>query len=130
MLIFNLSALTNTEIRKMIRARCQAFGRVTAVSIHRRAAVNARAYALVDMASVTEVKRVMKSVGGALLGASALIELAQVASPAGNRAAAPAGTPLPPDVARAEREAKAAIRSWLDTSARYFRQGWRVQPSA
>jgi hypothetical protein len=130
LLKFNLTALTNVQIRKMIWARCNAFGRVKAVSIHRRCRVNARAYALVDMASVTEVKRVIKTVGGALLGASALIELAQVAPSAGNPVAAPAGTAFPPDEARAERDAKAAIRSWLDTSARYFRAGWRVQPSA
>jgi hypothetical protein len=129
MLIFDLAALTNVQIRKMIWARCKAFGRVKAVSIHRRSAVNPRAYALVDMASVAEVKRVIKRVGDALLGGSALIELTQDAPFAGAGVAAPARTPRLADEMRAEREARVAIRSWLDTSARYFREGWRVQPS-
>lgn len=129
MLIFNLTTLTNAQIRKMIWARCEAFGRVEAVSIHRRSAVDPRAYALVDMASVAEVKRVIKRVGDALLGGSALIELAHDAPFAGAGVAAPTRTPRLADEMRAEREAQVAIRSWLDTSARYFREGWRVQPS-
>jgi hypothetical protein len=130
MLIFNLTALSNVRIRKMIWARCKSFGKVKGVSIHRRSAVNPRAYALVDMASVAEVKRVIKGVGDALLGGSALIELAQDAPFAGaSLAAAPVRRPSVPAEARAEREARIAIRSWLDTSARYFRDGWRVQSS-
>lgn len=129
MLIFNLTALSNVQIRKMIWARCKSFGKVKAVSIHRRSAVNPRAYALVDMASVAEVKRVIKGVGDALLGGAALIELAQDAPFAGASVAASARRPSVPAEARAEREAKRAIRSWLDTSARYFREGWCVQSS-
>jgi hypothetical protein len=86
MLIFNLTALSNLQIRKMIWARCQAFGRVKGVSIHRRSSVNPRAYALVDMGSVTEVKRVIRAVGDSLLGGSALIELTQDA-PFGDQSA-------------------------------------------
>ena len=132
MLIFNLAALKNAQIRRMIRARCKRFGHVTGVSIHRRSALNPGAFALVDMSSVAEVKKVIRGIGDALLGGSALIRLSQDAPFADDGVAVPAGEPhmYMPDVARAEREAKAAIQSWLDTSARYFREGWRVQPSA
>jgi CO/xanthine dehydrogenase FAD-binding subunit len=129
MLILNLTALSNLQIRKMIWARCQAFGRVKGVSIHRRSAVNPRAYALVDMGSVAEAKRVIRAVGESLLGGSALIELTQDAPSADASMIAPAATPRMSSEARAELAAQAAIRSWLDTSARYVRQGMRVQPS-
>jgi hypothetical protein len=129
MLIFNLTALSNLQIRKMIWARCQAFGRVKGVSIHRRSSVNPRAYALVDMGSVTEVKRVIRAVGDSLLGGSALIELTQDAPFADASIVAPATNPRMSSEARAELAAQVAIRSWLDTSARYVRLGMRVQPS-
>jgi hypothetical protein len=126
MLILNLAALSNTRIRRMIRARCKPFGRVEGVSIHRRSRLDPGAFALVDMASVTEVKRVIKGIGDALLGGSALIRLSQDSPLAGDAVA----VPVLSNEARAEREARIAIRSWLDTSARYFREGWRVQPSS
>ena len=130
MLILNLAALSNAQVRRMIRARCKAFGNVLGVSVHRRSTLSPGAFALVDMASVDEVKKVIKGLGDALLGGSALIQLAQDAPFAGDCVAVPARAPRRFDEARAKREAKAAIRGWLDTSARYFREGWCVQSSA
>jgi hypothetical protein len=130
MLIMNLAGLTNAQVRRMIRARCRRFGRVLGVSIHRRATARPGAFALVDMASVAEVKKVISGIGDVLFGGSALIQLSQHSWFAGAAVVAPAGGPYIPEMARAEAQAKAAIRSWLDTSARYLKQGWRVQSAA
>ena len=77
MLLFNLTALSDAQIHKMIWDRCTPFGRVEGVSIHRRSTVRPGAFALVDMASAAEVRKVIKGIGDVLFGGSALIELSQ-----------------------------------------------------
>ena len=106
MLIFNLAALSNAQLHKMVRARCKAYGRVLGVSIHRRSTLRPGAFALVDMSSVAEVKRVIKGIGDAVCGASALIRISQDAPSAETALAAPQSAQF--------------VDSWLDASARYL----------
>ena len=61
MLLFNLTALSDAQIHKMIWARCKAFGRVEGVSIHRRSTTRPGAFALVDMAPPGQ--EVIKGIG-------------------------------------------------------------------
>ncbi len=116
MLLFNLTALSDAQIHKMIWARCKAFGHVEGVSIHRRSTVRPGAFALVDMASATEVKKVIKGLGDVLFGGSALIELSQVALSGADGVVVPLGGPY----VRAHDQSPTAGSSWLETSARYF----------
>jgi len=124
MLLFNLTGLSNAQIHKMIWARCKAFGRVKGVSIHRRSTVRPGAFALVEMASAVEVKKVIKGIGDVLFGGSALIELSQDALPGADSVVVPLGGPYVPRTARAHDKSQTAVRSWLETSARYFGGGW------
>ncbi len=119
MLLFNLTALTDAQIHKMIWARCKTFGHVEGVSIHRRSTVRPGAFALVDMASASEVKKVIKGIGDVLFGGSALIELSQDALSGADSVVVPLGGPY----VRAHDQSPTAIGSWLETSARYF-DGW------
>src|SRR6266852_556856 len=73
MLLFNLTALSDAQIHKMIWARCKAFGRVEGVSIHRRSTARPGAFALVDMASSAEVRKVIKGIGDVLSGAEGVV---------------------------------------------------------
>jgi hypothetical protein len=93
MLLFNLTALSDAQIHKMIWARCKAFGRVEGVSIHRRPTARPGAFALVDMASAAEVRKVIKGIGDVLFGGSALIELSQDALSGAEGAVVPLGGP-------------------------------------
>jgi len=120
MLLFNLTALSDAQIHKMIWDRCTPFGRVEGVSIHRRSTVRPGAFALVDMASAAEVKKVIKGIGDVLFGGSALIELSQNALSAADSVVVPCGGPYVPSAARADDESQTVVRSWLDTSAEYF----------
>lgn len=96
MLLFNLTALSDAQIHKMIWARCKAFGRVEGVSIHRRSTVRPGAFALVDMASAAEVKKVIKGIGDVMFGGSALIELSQDALFGADSLVVPLGGPYLP----------------------------------
>src|SRR5258708_27804766 len=96
MLLFNLTALSDAQIHKTIWARCKAFGRVEGVSIHRRSTARPGAFALVDMASAAEVRKVIKGIGDVLFGGSALIQLSQNAV---SRAAGVVGPLVRPDLA-------------------------------
>jgi hypothetical protein len=93
MLLFNLTALSDAQIHKMIWARCKAFGRVEGVSIHRRPTARPGAFALVDMASAAEVRKVIKGIGDVLFGGSALIELSQDALSGAEGVVVPLGGP-------------------------------------
>ena len=93
MLLFNLTALSDAQIHKMIWARCKAFGRVEGVSIHRRSTARPGAFALVDMASAAEVRKVIKGIGDVLFGGSALIELSQNAVSGAEGVVVPLGGP-------------------------------------
>jgi hypothetical protein len=124
MLLFNLTALSDAQIHKMIWARCKAFGHVEGVSIHRRSTVRPGAFALVDMASALEVKKVIKGLGDVLFGGSALIELSQVALSGADGVVVPLGGPYVLRTARAHDESQTAVRSWLETSAQDFGGGW------
>jgi len=93
MLLFNLTALSDAQIHKMIWARCKAFGHVEGVSIHRRPTARPGAFALVDMASAAEVRKVIKGVGDVLFGGSALIELSQDALSGAEGIVVPLGGP-------------------------------------
>lgn len=126
MLLFNLTGLSDAQIHKMIWARCKAFGHVEGVSIHRRSTVRPGAFALVDMASAAEVKKVIKGLGDVLFGGSALIELSQVALSGADGVVAPFGGPYVLRTARAHDESPTAVGSWLETSARYLGDGWRA----
>ena len=123
MLLFNLTALSDAQIHKMIWDRCKAFGRVEGVSIHRRSTVRPGAFALVDMASVTEVKKVIKGIGDVLFGDSALIELSQNAPSGADGVVVPCGGPYVSSAAHADDKTQTAVRSWLETSAEYFSDG-------
>ena len=123
MLLFNLTALSNAQIHKMIWARCQAFGRVEAVHINRRSTVRPGAFALVDMASAAEVKKVIKGLGDVLFGGSALIELSQDALSSEDNVVVRLGGPYVPRTARAHDKLQTVVRSWLETSAEYFSAG-------
>ena len=120
MLLFNLSELSNAQIHKKIWARCQAFGRVEEVSIHRRSTVRPGAFALVTMASAAEVRKVIKGIGDVLFGGSALIELSQDALSGADSVVVPLGGPYVPRAALSEDKSQTTVRSWLDTSAEYF----------
>jgi len=124
MLLFNLTGLTDAQIHKMIWARCKAFGRVEGVAIHRRSTVRPGAFALVDMASAAEVKKVIKGIGDVLFGGSALIELSQDALSGADSLVVPLGGPYVLIPARAHDRSPTAVRSWLHTSARYFGDSW------
>jgi hypothetical protein len=126
MLLFNLTALSDAQLHKMIWARCKAFGHVEDVSIHRRSTVRPGAFALVNMASAAEVKKVIKSIGDVLFGGSALIELSQDALSGADSVVVPLGGPYVLIPARAHDKPQTAVRSWLETSARYFGDGWRA----
>jgi len=93
MLLFNLTALSDAQIHKMIWARCKAFGHVEGVSIHRRSTIRPGAFALVDMASAAEVRKVIKGIGDVLFGGSALIELSQNAVSGAEGVVVPLGGP-------------------------------------
>lgn len=93
MLLFNLTALSDAQIHKMIWARCNAFGQVEGVSIHRRSTVRPGAFALVEMATAAEVKKVIKGIGDVLFGGSALIELSQDAMSGADSLVVPLGGP-------------------------------------
>jgi hypothetical protein len=120
MLLFNLTALSDAQIHKMIWDRCKPFGRVEGVSIHRRSTVRPGAFALVDMASAAEVKKVIKGIGDVLFGGSALIELSQNALSGADSVVVPCGGPYVPRAARADTKLQTVVHSWLDTSAEYF----------
>jgi len=126
MLLFNLTGLSNAQIHKMIWARCKVFGHVEGISIHRRSTVRPGAFALVDMASAAEVKKVIKGLGDVIFGGSALIELAQEALSGADSVVVPLGGPYVLIPARAHDKPQTAVRSWLETSARHFRGGWRA----
>jgi hypothetical protein len=113
MLLFNLTALSDAQIHKMIWARCKAFGCVEGVSIHRRSTVRPGAFALVDMANAAEVKKVIKGIGDVLFGGSALIELSQDALPGADGGVVPLGGPYVPRTARAHDKSRTVVRSWL-----------------
>jgi hypothetical protein len=124
MLLFNLTGLSDAQIHKMIWARCRAFGHVEGVSVHRRSTVRPGAFALVDMASAAEVKKVIKGIGDVLFGGSALIELSQVALSGADGVVVPLGGPYVLRTARAHDKSQTVVRSWLETSARYLGDGW------
>ena len=124
MLLFNLTALSDAQIHKMIWARCKTFGRVKGVYIHRRSTVRPGAFALVDMASAAQVKKVIKGIGDVLFGKSALIQLSQDALSGNKSIIVPLGGPYVPRIARARDKSRTVVRSWLETSAEYFREGW------
>jgi len=124
MLLFNLAALSDAQVHKMIWARCKAFGQVKGVYIHRRSTVRPGAFALVDMASAAEVKKVIKGIGDVLFGSSALIQLSQDALSGDEGIVAPFGGPYVPKTAVAQDKSRTVVRSWLETSAEYFREGW------
>ena len=126
MLLFNLTALSDAQIHKMIWARCKAFGCVEGVSIHRRSTVRPGAFALVDMASAAEVRKVIKGIGDVLFGGSALIELSQDVLSGGDGVVVPCGGPYVPSTARARDKSQTVVRSWLETSAEYFSDGSRA----
>jgi hypothetical protein len=128
MLIFNLAGLSNAQIRERVWARCKRFGRVHEVSIHKGSTVHPGVFALVDMASVAEVKKVIKGIGDALFGTSALIYLSQDLPFADEGAVALSRVPHPPRAAAVEEQT--VVRAWLDTSARYFREGAAVPAAA
>lgn len=123
MLLFNLSELSNAQIHKKIWARCQAFGRVEEVSIHRRSTVRPGAFALVTMASAAEVRKVIKGIGDVLFGGLALIELSQDALSGEDNVVVPLGGPYVPRAARAHDKLKTVVRAWLETSAEYLSDG-------
>jgi len=100
MLLFNLTALSDAQIHKMIWARCKTFGRVEGVSIHRRPTARPGAFALVEMASAAEVRKVIKGVGDVLFGGSALIELSQDALSGTEGIVVPLGGPYLTGLAR------------------------------
>src|SRR5260370_16639168 len=77
MLLFNLTALSDAQIHKMIWARCKAFGRVEGVSIHRRPTARPGAFALVDMASPAGVRKGIKAIRDGLFGGSPPTHLSQ-----------------------------------------------------
>jgi hypothetical protein len=122
MLLFNLTALSDAQIHKMIWARCKAFGHVKGVYIHRRSTVRPGAFALVEMASAAEVKKVIRAIGDVLFGRSALIQLSQEALSGWDGIVVPFGGPYVPRTARAHDKSRTVVRSWLETSAEYFRK--------
>ena len=124
MLLFNLTGISNAQLHKMIWARCKAFGRVKGVAIHRRSTIRPGAFALVDMASAAEVKKVIKGLGDVLFGGSALIELSQNALSGADSVVVPLGGPYVPRTARARDRSRPVVRSWVETSAEHFREGW------
>jgi hypothetical protein len=126
MLLFNLTALSDAQIHRMIWARCLAFGRVEDVSIHRRSTVRPGAFALVDMATAPEVKKVIKGIGDVLFGGSALIQLSQDTLPGDASVVVPLGGPYVLRTARAHDKLQTVVRSWLETSAEYFSEASRA----
>lgn len=117
MLILDLAALSNAQVRNMIWARCKSFGSVHAVSIHRDSATRPEPFALVDMASAGEVKAVIGGIGDEPFGGSALIRLSQDPPPADDRA--DARPHLQSEVPSAVAD-PAIVRAWLQISGCYL----------
>jgi len=67
---------------------------------------------------------VIKGLGDVLFGGSALIELSQNALSGADSVVVPLGGPYVPRSARARGKSQPVVRSWLETSAEYFREGW------
>jgi hypothetical protein len=126
MLLFNLTGLSDAQIHKMIWARCKAYGSVKSVSIHRRSTLRPGAFALVGMSGAAEVDKVIKGIGDVLFGGAALIQLSQDALSGEDGIVVPCGGPYVPARSEAHGASEAFIRTLLDTSAGYFRDGWRT----
>jgi len=121
MLIPNLAGLSDAQVRKLIWTRCKLLGRVRSVSIHRRMTSRTHAFALVDMSSVAEVKKVIRSIGDSLCGGAALIRLLQDV-PSAQSTHVGMTDRRPRETAQVCAQSQRMISSWLAASAAYFRR--------